>query len=278
MTYTRSTVDTYDKWASEVGDQGYTYSNFAKYYEKSLNFTPPDNNKRGANATPEYDTSTLGEGGLLALTYSNYAQPWSTWIRKGMQAVGILPINGFTSGALNGSSWLIGTIDHQTGIRESSETAFLEPALARNNLIVYPETLARKILFNGTTAIGVQVQSGNGIPYTLFARKEVIVSAGTFQSPQLLMVSGVGPAAALQEHGIPIVAHRPGVGQNMWDHILFGPSYRVNVLTASNLAYGGNIFKANEEFDTEQDGPLASPGGDFVGLCFKPVAWYRTAG
>ena len=264
MAYTRGTVDSYQKWADDVGDQSYTYDNIQQYFKKSLNFTPPDIVKRGANATPEYDLSTLAQGGPLDITYSNYAQAIATWFQKGMQAIGILPQNGFTSGHLNGSSWVLATINHTTGFRESSETGFLTPALGRPNLKVYNGTLAKKILFRGNQATGVQVESEAKI-FTISAGREVVVSCGTFQSPQLLMVSGVGPAATLQRHGIPVIADRPGVGQNMWDHVLFGPSYRVNVQTASALAFGNNLELANEEFIEQQDGLLASPGGDFLG-------------
>ena len=264
MAYVRGTRQSYQKWADEVDDQSYTFDNIAQYFEKSLNFTPPVDAKRGLNATPQYNTSTLGEGGLLDITFSNYPQRIATWVQKGMEAIGILPINGFTNGQLFGSSWVIGTINHTLGTRESSETAFLRPALGRPNLVVYTDTMAKKIVFEGSRATGVQVES-DGYAYNLTAGKEVILSAGTFQSPQLLMVSGIGPSATLQEYDIPVLVDLPGVGQNMWDHVLFGPSYSVNVQTASALAYDDNIFKANDEFIQQQDGLLASPGGDFLG-------------
>lgn len=82
--------------------------------------------------------------------------------------------------------------------------------------MVYQSTLGKRILFeNGTQASGVLVESA-GMVYTLSTRKEVVFSSGVFQSPQLLMVSGIGPSDTLTKHGIPVVADRPGVGQNMW--------------------------------------------------------------
>lgn len=266
MAYNRGTVGSYQRWADEVGDQSYTFDKILPYFQKSLNFTPPDIGKRGVNATPQYDTSTLGQAGPLDITYSNYAQASSTWVQKGMQAVGILPQDGFTSGSLNGSSWVIATINHTLGIRESSETAFLQPALNRPNLRIYNGTLAKRILFGGKVATGVQVhQNGqDDRRFSILSRKEVIVSGGTFQSPQLLMVSGIGPAATLEKYNITVLADRPGVGQNMWDHVLFGPSYRLNVQTSSALAMGDNLALAEKEFIEQQDGLLASPGGDFL--------------
>ena len=92
---------------------------------------------------------------------------------------------------------------------------FLRHGLGNPNLVVYDQTLAKKVIFDGNKkAIAVAVDS-DGLQYTLSANKEVIVSGGAFQSPQILMVSGVGPAATLQQHGIPVIADRPGVGQNM---------------------------------------------------------------
>jgi choline dehydrogenase len=263
MAYNWGTIGTYQKWADEVGDQSYTFDNILPYFKKSLNFTPPDISKRGVNATPSYDASTLAQGGPLDITFSKYAQAINTWVQKGMQAVGILPQNGFTSGTLNGSSWVIATINHTLGIRESSETAFLRPALSRPNLHIFNESLAKRILFDGKVAKGIYFNQSGQLS-SIMAKQEVVISCGTFQSPQLLMVSGIGPAATLGKFDIPIVANRSGVGQNMWDQILFGPSYRVNVQTASALAMGDNLALANKEFIDKQDGPLASPGGDFL--------------
>lgn len=215
MAYNRGTVETYEKWADQVGDDSYAWDNFLPYFQKSLNFAPPGPS-RAANATPNYDEESFGSGGgPLSVTFSNYANAMSSWVEKGFAAIGIKPIQGFTSGALNGSAYVLETIrPDQT--RESSETAFLQPALKSTSLTVYQPTLAKKVLFDSEkTANGVLVES-DGVQYTLSARKEVIVSAGAFQSPQLLMVSGVGPKATLEKHNIPIVTDRPGVGQNMW--------------------------------------------------------------
>lgn len=264
MGYQRTTKGALQKWAKDVGDPSWTYDEVSQYYFKSLSFAPPDMNKRIANATPDYDISTLGSDGPLKIAYPNYAQAISTWFAKALQAVGIVPVDGFTTGALNGSAFLVDTINHTSGYRDSSETAFLRPILGRPNLTVLNGTLAEKILFEGITAKGVQVSSGNSANFSLVsATKEVIISAGAFQSPQLLQVSGVGPAALLKQHGIKLVADRPGVGHGMQDHTFYGITYRVNVQTGTALSYGDNLEKAIEQFDTEQAGILSSPGGDF---------------
>ena len=182
-----------------------------------------------------------------------------------MKALGIRPIDGFTGSKLIGQSWVIGTLKHTIGSRESSETAFLDHALLRGNLVTYVNTMGKKVTFAGKKATGVVVET-MGYTYNLAATSEVIISAGTFQSPQMLMVSGIGPAATLQQNGIEVLADRPGVGQNMWDHILFGPSWKVNVITGSALGDPTFAAQAVEEFNTEASGILASSGGDVLAL------------
>ena len=264
MGYQRTTRGAFQRWAEDVNDSSWLYDNVFHYYNKSINFTPPDMNKRIQNATPDYDTSTLGGDGPLKLAYPNYAQPISTWFSKALNAVGIAPVNGFTSGALNGSAFLLDAINHTDGNRDSSETAFLRPFIGRPNLSVFNGSLAEKIVFDGVMAKGVEVSSNKSTSsYLITAEKEVIVSAGTFQSPQLLQVSGVGPASTLKQLGINVIADRPGVGRGMQDHTFFGITYRVNVQTGTALSYGDNLQEAIAQFDNEQAGILSSPGGDF---------------
>lgn len=216
MTYHVSSTGAYQRWADMVGDQSYALQNLMPYFEKSQNFTPPNMELRSSNSTPSYNSASLGKGGPLSISFPNYAQAWGTWAAKGLSAIGMKSIDGFTYGQLIGQAYSLNTIDATQQTRVSSETAYLRPSLAkRPNFLVFQSTLAKKILFDSSkTAKGVQVDS-SGEVYTLFAKKEIILSAGSFQSPQLLMVSGVGPAATLQEHNIPVVADRPGVGQNM---------------------------------------------------------------
>jgi len=270
MTYHGPTNDSLQRWADYVGDQSYTFQNFWPYYMKSQNFTPPDMSRRISNSTPSYAASQLGTKGLLSVIFPNWAGAFGTWAQKGLAAVGTKQINGFQSGKLIGSSYSLATIDYTTNFRESSEVAFLQPGIQQSistlspNLIVFPLTLAKKILFDSTkTAIGVQVNT-EGLTYNIGVKKEVIVSAGAFQSPQLLMVSGIGPAATLQQHNIPVLANRPGVGQNMTDHVLFGQTYRVNLVTGSNLEYGNNRDIAVQQFH-QGYGQLTNPNVDYFG-------------
>jgi choline dehydrogenase len=152
-----------------------------------------------------------------------------------LNGIGIADTQDFNSGSLLGAQWVATTVNPAHATRDSSETSFLAAAAGRANLHVFNGTMAKKILFTKTKATGVRVVS-NGAVTNLQANKEVIISAGAFQSPQLLMVSGVGPKAVLSKLSVPVVADRPGVGQGMQDHVFFGPSYRVNVPTITRLA------------------------------------------
>lgn len=265
MGYTHTTDGALQKWADEVGDASYAYSSSSHYYRKSMNFTAANTEARLANATTMVSQGTASVGGPLDVTYSSWAQSFSTWVAKSMEAVGILATDAFINGRLHGSSWLTSTINPRNGHRESAATAYLEPFVGRPNLHIFDSTLGERILFDGyKVARGLEVTTANRT-YTLTARREVIVSGGAFQSPHLLLVSGVGPAHLLREHGISVVADRPGVGQNLQDHVFFGISYRVGVETASALQYGDARALAVAEFNSNGTGPLASPGGDFAG-------------
>ncbi|KAL4868705.1 hypothetical protein BDV12DRAFT_95321 [Aspergillus spectabilis] len=271
MAYQRPSIGSMDLWAERVGDDAWNWENTFPYFQKSIDFTPPNNAVRFANSTPEYDPDDLASGGGLSVTHPNYAQPFSSWLAEAFEDVGIPNIPGFYGGHLNGSGWLIHTIDQEEGIRESSETAFLAPVLNRPNLALYNRTRAERILFRGIVATGVEVSElRTNETFPLLARREVLVTAGSFQSPQLLMVSGVGPADVLAEHDIPLVADRPGVGQNMQDHVFFGISYRVNLQTANSLAIPEVAAEAAVLYSEDQAGPLSAPGGDYAAFEWLP--------
>lgn len=112
-----------------------------------------------------------------------------------------------------GAQYLTATIDPNGEVRASSQETFLTASANRTNLQVFQLTMAKKILFNSEKrATGVEV-TGLNSSFTLMARKEVILSAGTFHSPQMLMVSGIGPKATLEALGIPVIVDNPNVGQ-----------------------------------------------------------------
>lgn len=193
---------------------------------------------------------------------------FSSWALLALDQLGFPRIRGFTSGNILGQSYQLLTLNVTNMERDSSETSFLQKlGLSNPNLIVYPSTLATKVLFDANKkATGVTIDFGGEL-FLLSVKKEVVLSAGAFQSPQLLMVSGVGPSSTLKAYNIPIVADLPGVGQNMWDHIVGGPSYRVNVLTTTELSINPQFEAQSVENYLSQPptGMLTDGGSDLLG-------------
>ncbi|KAL9000157.1 MAG: hypothetical protein Q9188_005733 [Gyalolechia gomerana] len=263
----RQTVGSARKWADDTGDQSYTFSNILPYYQKSVNYTGPT--VPYPNSTNDQDESAFSaRGGPLQVSHGSYNDPFATWILPALQALGQKAIDGFQSGILLGSAYVLATIDPTRATRSSSESSFLNDARARTTLRVYNNTLAKRLLFTDQVARGVLVssQGTEGNDYMLSARKEIIVSAGTFQSPQLLMVSGIGPRKTLGGLGIPVIKDLPGVGQNLWDHAFYGTTFRVNVPTASaGLNSEEAAAAAVGAYLDSGTGPLSVPGTMVLG-------------
>ncbi|KAL9010428.1 MAG: hypothetical protein Q9173_004637, partial [Seirophora scorigena] len=267
LVYQRGTRGSYQQWANQVGDESYTFDRLLRYFQKSARFTPPDNVKRGAAGSVLYDADAFSStGGPLQVSYTNFYQPFSAFIKQGLQKLGLKNIPGMNSGSLLGFSEFTLTVDPQAAIRSSSETSFLQEAIATSTLQVYQKSVAKRILFDDRkVAQGVIVETA-GVLYELSARKEVIVSAGVFRTPQMLMVSGVGPSATLRELNVPIISALEGVGQGMQDQPYYTLAYKVNVTTNSQLLVDPAFAaQATEDFLASQTGPLSSPGGNWVG-------------
>ena len=193
---------------------------------------------------------------------------FSSWAQLALDQLGFPRLNGFTSGRILGQSYQLLTLNAESMERDSSETSFLRKlGLPNPNLIIYPSTLAQKVVFDANKkATGLLIDFG-GESFLLSANKEVILSAGAFQSPQLLMVSGIGPASTLKAYNIPVLVDLPGVGQNMWDHVVGGPSFRVNVLTTTELDINPTFEAQSVEnyLSEPPTGMLTDAGSDLLG-------------
>ncbi|KAL2042835.1 hypothetical protein N7G274_004595 [Stereocaulon virgatum] len=276
MLYHRPTVASLEQWATEVGDISYEFANFLPFYKRDIQYTPP---KDGLfmNSTVSQDPSAFDDNtGPLQVSYANFVDAFDTWAQRALEQSGMADINGFNSGELIGSSYATFTIDPVNAHRSSSESSFLRQAIKNTTLQIYKQTLALRIVFDkNNTAKGVAVNTA-GEHYTIEAKREVIVSAGTFQSPQLLMVSGIGPKATLDSLGIPVINDLPGVGQNLWDQPFFGSSFRVNFLTASTLQSSPAAYAAAiQAYLTAATGPLSIPAGGVFGWEKLPDSYRR---
>jgi len=264
--FCRGSEGTYQAWADAVGDQSYTFENFEPFFKKAVNFTEPNNSVRGANVTTQYDRNAFNtRGGPIQVGYTNYVSPFSTWMEKSLLALGLKKTSGFDSGKLLGTHYTQ-TFIRASDQRRSASDEYIKTALNNKRLTVYANTMAQKIIFDrNKTATGVVVES-LGMTYQIHASKEVILSAGAFHSPQLLMVSGVGPKETLQKFKIDVVADRPGVGQNMWDHVMFGPSYEVNFHTIDYTLHNPvALADALADYTLKAEGILSSNVVEFLG-------------
>lgn len=194
-----------------------------------------------------------------------------------MKAVGIQRTDDFDKGSLLGYHYTQTTIRQKDGTRSSSaEYVYSARENNSDHLKVFLNTLALRVHFKDKKATGVTVQHA-GEDRRLSARNEVILSAGAFQSPQLLMISGIGPEETLRRFDIPIISALPGVGQNMWDHIFFGPSYAVNFPTLNDLLnHIPVLFKAVFDYVLRATGPLTSNIIEIVGWEKLPAKYRKS--
>ena len=152
------------------------------YFQKSFAFNPPNQEKRPQNASASYDASDWSaNGGPVQVGYSSWTNPISSWLGLAFEELGLRQLPSLLHGSLIGWSWLSQTLDPATQTRSSSEAFLWEALQETSNLIIYKSSLAKKILFDGLSAVGVIVESG-GVSYTLDAKQEVILSAGVVRT------------------------------------------------------------------------------------------------
>ncbi|KAM0428710.1 hypothetical protein ACHAQK_011532 [Fusarium lateritium] len=273
MMLNRPTKGAYQHWADKVGDDAFTWDNMLEFNQRTIKFS--DNlHRRPANATPLSDPSAFSDkGGPLHLTYPSYVFPIAWDAIKAFEALGFKQIPSFTSGVLQGWGWWQFSINPETGLRDSSESSFLQQSLGRRGLTTYVNTMARKILFSGSKAVGVTVDNYGQQPFNLTARKEVIVAAGLWSTPQLLMVSGIGPKETLNKFNIPVLSNLEGVGQGTHDSAaVHGPIWEIEGISIGGWKQPDKFQQAVIEFNQFKKGPLTNGGVDVGAFEKIPLA------
>ena len=205
MVYVRGHAKDFDTWEA-MGASGWSYADVLPYYKRMESWDPAGHGG---------DANWRGSDGPLHVTRGKRDNPLvQAFVQAGRQA-GYQLTDDYNGQQQEG----FGPMEHtiHKGARWSAAKAYLRPALQRENCNLI-RGLARKIVFFGRRAVGVELLAGGGLK-TVRAKKEVILASSSINSPKLLMLSGIGPAAHLTAHGIPIVADRPGVGQNLQDHL-----------------------------------------------------------
>ncbi|SBW13414.1 choline dehydrogenase [Brucella sp. 10RB9215] len=201
MVYVRGHACDFDHW-SQSGAQGWAYADVLPYFKRMENSQGGQEGWRGTNG-PLYVQRGKRDNPLF-----------HAFVEAGHQA-GFEVTDDYNGEKQEGFGPMEQTIHN--GRRWSAANAYLKPALKRPNVKLV-KGFARKILLEGKRAVGVEIEAGRTFS-TIRARREVIIAASSINSPKLLMLSGIGPAAHLKEHGIDVVADRPGVGQNLQDHL-----------------------------------------------------------
>ncbi len=242
MIYIRGNRADYDQWSS-LGNEGWDYEAVLPYFIKA------ENQERGAS---EYH----GVGGPLNVADLRSPNPMSQAFVDSAVDVGFNPNPDFNGPNQEGCG--LYQVTQKGGFRHSAATAYLKPVLDRPNLTVETNAQATRLLFDGTRAVGVEYQH-NGELKQARAEREVILSGGAINSPQLLMLSGVGPAEHLREMGLEVVADVPGVGQNLQDH----PAIFVAYSSTQPISLINGMTEAGlQEFGATQTGPLSSNVGE----------------
>lgn len=205
LVYVRGNPLDFERWQDDEGARGWGYADVLPYFKR-------------AEARAEGGDAYRGGDGPLSTTYGTLKNPLhQAWLDAAQEAGYHLTedYNGFRQEGFGRMDMTV-----RRGTRCSAAKAYLYPARKRANLTVIQHALATRVLFEGTRAVGIAYER-DGRTHEVRARREVILSGGSINSVQLLKLSGIGPAQELTDLGIPVVAHRPGVGANLQDHLEF---------------------------------------------------------
>ena len=244
MVYIRGHRSDYDQWAS-LGNTGWSYADVLPYFKRS-----EDN--------ADFDGEYHGKGGPLPVTRLRSDNPVQEIFLQAAREAQFRIREDFNAEEQEGLG--IYQVTQKNGERWSAARGYIHPFMAtRANLRVETQAQATRILFEGKRAVGVEYRQGKETKQ-IRARREVILSSGAFQTPQLLMLSGVGDSAALAKHGIASTHHLPGVGQNLQDHPDFVFGFTSDAPYFTGLSFGGiaRIFRAIAQYRRERRGPMTS--------------------
>ncbi|HSF45633.1 MAG TPA: GMC family oxidoreductase N-terminal domain-containing protein [Chitinophagaceae bacterium] len=242
MAYVRGSRYDYDEWAS-FGNKGWGYQDVLPYFKRS-----EDNE----DLNSEYH----GKGGPLHVAYAKEPSPLGREFVKACGQCGIAE-NGDYNGAEQVGAHML-QFNIKNGTRQSAATAFLKPVLHRKNLTVKTGCQVTQIMLEGNEARTVEFITTRGITARASCRKEIILSGGAFQSPHILMLSGIGDRDELQRAGIEVKHHLPGVGKNLQEHAWSGVSCYSDIPTGNTVLRPFPKFKAVMQHLLFKRGPLTN--------------------
>src|SRR5229473_143355 len=244
MVYIRGHRSDYDQWAS-LGNAGWSYADVLPYFKRS-----EDN--------ADFDGEYHGKGGPLAVNKLRTDNPVQQTFLQAAREAQFRIREDFNTEDHEGLG--VYQVTQRNGERWSAARAYVHPHMAtRANLRVETHAQTTRILFEGKRAVGVEYRQGE-VTKQMRARREVILSSGAFQTPQLLFLSGVGDRAALAKHGIATTHHLPGVGQNLQDHPDFIFAYLSDSPYFTGMSFSGiaHQLRAIMQYRRERRGPMTS--------------------
>jgi choline dehydrogenase-like flavoprotein len=244
MVYIRGHRSDYDQWAS-LGNIGWSFADVLPYFKRS-------------EGNADFDGEYHGNDGPLPVNKLRSDNPVQQIFLQAAREAQFRIREDFNAEDHEGLG--IYQVTQKNGERWSAARAYLHPYMGtRANLRLQTGAHATRILFEGKRAIGVEFRQGKDTKQ-IHARREIIVSSGTFQTPQLLMLSGVGDHAALANHGIATVLHLPGVGQNLQDHPDFIFAYMSDSPHFTGMSFSGIMhqLRAIGQYRRERRGPMTS--------------------
>jgi choline dehydrogenase len=252
LLYVRGQAADYDGWA-QMGARGWSWDEVLPYFKKS------EDQQRGAD---EFH----GVGGPLTVSDFPEEHPVSAAIVKAAEQAGVRAKPDLNDGDQEGTSFFQATM--RRGFRCSAAVAFLHPAMGRSNLQVELRAMTTRILFEGKRAVGIEfVQDGE--KRRVMVAREVILAAGSVESPKLLEISGIGQGALLQELGIPVVHESRGVGENLQDHVMIGcqAPLKKNEYSINELSRGLKLVGQVIKYGLTRKGLLSYPVAHGCAFC-----------
>ena len=227
MVYMRGQAGDYDHWR-QLGLPGWSWDDVLPYFKKH------EDNFLGAS-------EHHGVGGEWRVEFPRIRWDIIDVWREAAAQYGIAPVQDFNTGDNEGSCYF--HVNQKRGRRWSAARGFLKPVLGRQNLRLETGCLVEGLMFDGKRAVGARWRQ-DGVARSARCRGEIVMAAGSIGSPQIMMLSGVGPAAQLAQFGIPVLLDRPGVGGNLHDHLQLRMIYKVTGITTLNEMYSSLLARA----------------------------------
>ena len=242
MAYVRGNKEDFNEWAA-LGNSGWSYDEVLPYFKKS-------------EANEQYGEPFHGQEGPLNITHSRQPGILGEIFIEACGQCGIPRNDDYNGAEQEGAGMVQYTIKKNR--RHSTAGAFLKPAMRRSNLTVRTNTHVKRIIIEHGRAVGVEVMTVHSESERINCSGEVLLSAGAIQSPQILMLSGIGDPVELSKQGIDIIKPLPGVGKNLQDHVWTGVSSLSSIPTANSLLKPLNMMKAFLQHLLFKSGPLSN--------------------